>query len=69
MELSRGWQALSLDGDGQKIKGTVEQFPLLDSFGQRPIARNLMIALVAGACNHPNCLVLPFRMELIRLVA
>ena len=25
--------------------------------------------LVAGACNHPNCLVLPFRMELIRLVA
>ena len=24
--------------------------------------------LVAGAYNHPNCLVLPFRMELIRLV-
>jgi len=21
----------------------------------------------AGACNHPNCLVLPFRLELIRL--
>jgi hypothetical protein len=25
--------------------------------------------LVAEACNHPNCLVLPFRMELIRLAA
>jgi hypothetical protein len=25
--------------------------------------------LVAGACNHPNLLVLPFRMELIRLAA
>jgi len=25
--------------------------------------------LVAEACNHPNCLVLPFRIELIRLVA
>jgi hypothetical protein len=25
--------------------------------------------LVAGACNHPNCLVLPFSLELIRLTA
>jgi len=25
--------------------------------------------LVAEACNHPNCLVLPFRLELIRLAA
>jgi hypothetical protein len=25
--------------------------------------------LVAGACNHPNCLVLPFKLELIRLAA
>jgi hypothetical protein len=25
--------------------------------------------VVAEACNHPNCLVLPFRMELIRLAA
>lgn len=25
--------------------------------------------LVAGVCNHPNLLVLPFRMELVRLVA
>jgi hypothetical protein len=25
--------------------------------------------LVATACNHPNLLVLPFRMELIRLAA
>jgi hypothetical protein len=25
--------------------------------------------LVAAACNHPNWLVLPFRMDLIRLVA
>ena len=24
--------------------------------------------LIAEACNHPNCLVLPFRLELIRLV-
>jgi hypothetical protein len=24
---------------------------------------------VAGACNHPNCLVLPFSAELIRLAA
>jgi hypothetical protein len=25
--------------------------------------------LVAGPCNHPNCLVLPFMMGLIRLAA
>jgi hypothetical protein len=25
--------------------------------------------LVAGACNHPNCLVLPFSVELIRPAA
>jgi hypothetical protein len=25
--------------------------------------------LVAEACNHPNCLVLPFRLELIRFAA
>jgi hypothetical protein len=25
--------------------------------------------LVAEACNHPNCLVLPFSVELIRLAA
>jgi hypothetical protein len=25
--------------------------------------------LVAGACNHPNCLVLPFSVALIRLAA
>jgi hypothetical protein len=25
--------------------------------------------LVAEACNHLNCLVLPFRLELIRLAA
>ena len=25
--------------------------------------------LVAEACNHPNCLVLPFRLELIRVAA
>jgi hypothetical protein len=25
--------------------------------------------LVALACNHPNCLVLPFRLELIRVAA
>jgi hypothetical protein len=25
--------------------------------------------LVAGACNNPNCLVLPFRLELIRPAA
>jgi hypothetical protein len=25
--------------------------------------------LVAGDCNHPNCLVLPFRLELKRLAA
>ena len=25
--------------------------------------------LVAGACNHPNCLVLPLKLELIRLAA
>jgi hypothetical protein len=25
--------------------------------------------LVAGACNHPNLLVLPFRIELIRRAA
>ena len=26
-------------------------------------------ALVAAACNHPNLLVLPFRLELIRVAA
>jgi hypothetical protein len=25
--------------------------------------------VVAEACNHPNCLVLPFSVELIRLAA
>ena len=25
--------------------------------------------LIAEACNHPNCLVLPFNLELIRLAA
>jgi len=25
--------------------------------------------LVAEACNHPNCLVLPFKLELIRVAA
>jgi hypothetical protein len=25
--------------------------------------------LVAGACNRPNCLVIPFRAELIRAAA
>ncbi len=25
--------------------------------------------LLAEACNHPNCLVMPFRLELIRLAA
>lgn len=25
--------------------------------------------VVAGACNHPNCLVLPFSLELIRVAA
>jgi len=25
--------------------------------------------LVAEACNHPNCLVLPFRLELIQFAA
>jgi hypothetical protein len=25
--------------------------------------------LVAGACNHPNCLVLPFRFPMIRVAA
>ena len=24
---------------------------------------------VVGACNHPNCLVLPFSLELVRLAA
>jgi hypothetical protein len=28
--------------------------------------RNLM---VAGACNHPNCLVLPFSFPLVRVAA
>jgi hypothetical protein len=43
---------------------------LLDHFRPQSkiqIPRNLMIALVAGACNHPNCLVLSFSFELIRL--
>jgi hypothetical protein len=25
--------------------------------------------LVAGACNHPNCLVLPFRFPMLRAAA
>jgi hypothetical protein len=33
---------------------------------ERPANRR---SAVAGACNHPNCLVLPFRMELIRPAA
>ena len=27
------------------------------------------IRLVAGACNHPNCLVLPFRLSMVRAAA
>jgi uncharacterized protein (DUF1786 family) len=27
------------------------------------------LSLVVSACNHPNCLVLPFRLELSRLAA
>jgi hypothetical protein len=27
------------------------------------------VRMVAGACNHPNLLVLPLRLELIRLTA
>jgi site-specific DNA recombinase len=30
---------------------------------------SLQVVMVAGACNHPNCLVLPLRLELIRLAA
>jgi site-specific DNA recombinase len=30
---------------------------------------SLQVVMVAGACNHPNCLVLPFSVELIRLAA
>src|ERR1700674_5532177 len=32
-------------------------------------AAPLSIRIVSGACNHPNCLVLPFRLELIRVAA
>jgi len=28
-----------------------------------------LFEMVAGACNYPNCLMLPFRLELIRLAA
>ena len=30
---------------------------------------SLAASMVAGACNHPNWLVLPYRLELIRLAA
>src|ERR1700722_12413948 len=56
-----------------RARGNCVAVPLigqvLDSCCKCPIARNLMVALVAGACNHPNCLVLPFSVELIRLAA
>jgi hypothetical protein len=29
----------------------------------------VFLRMVAGACNHPNCLVIPFRTVLIRLAA
>ncbi len=41
------------------------QFGWLQGFGSYSKESNL----VATACNHPNCLVLPFRLELIRLAA
>jgi hypothetical protein len=49
---------------------------LLERFHFRDVADPLFLFtiaiaanLVAVACNHPNCLVLPFRLELIRLAA
>jgi hypothetical protein len=38
-------------------------------FGPRRVREEGRIRMVAGACNHPNCLVLPFSVELIRLAA
>jgi hypothetical protein len=37
--------------------------------GPHTDAAPLSIRMVAGACNHPNCLELPFSVELIRLAA
>ncbi len=37
--------------------------------GPKPRWLHWRLRMVAGACNHPNCLVLPFSVELIRLAA
>ncbi len=45
---------------------------LLGTYPEKDRARHLLgvrARLVAGACNHPNCLVLRFSVELIRLAA
>jgi hypothetical protein len=51
------------------------EFPVVRALGTDPLAPDMRvreegrIRMVAAACNHPNCLVLPFRLELIRLAA
>jgi hypothetical protein len=49
-----------------------QAFPDLYQFGWLRGSRKLLKGkdfLVAGACNHPNLLVLPFSLELIRPAA
>jgi hypothetical protein len=43
----------------------------LPSAVRSPIGLELeiVIRMLAGACNHPNCLVLPFRLDLTQLAA
>jgi hypothetical protein len=55
--------------------GTAEVNRLLVAHNDRvnrrvlPRSRTLEIRMVAGACDHPNCLVLAFGLELVGLVA
>jgi hypothetical protein len=48
------------------------EWNILGTYPETDRARHLLgvrARLVAGACNHPNCLVLPFSAELIRPAA
>jgi len=57
-------RAAPVQGSGKRLE--------ICQFGRLRGSRNYMKGkdfLVAGACNHPNCLVLPFSVELIRLAA
>jgi hypothetical protein len=58
-------------GDGQLIEEDGAVYAECDNAAERLLlaVSGMSMGLVAGACNHPNLLVIPFRAELIRCAA